>query len=160
MPARGGRGRPLGVVAGRRRRDARQAGAVAAGRGLVVAGAARRAGRRAVGLAVAVGNHLDRRGVVAVLGPAVGEVVEAHRAPQRRRQLDDVVLLLARARRRRIGNVLARVGDEVLHLRLHAGRDVREAVARHAAASGADAGEIVLAGMTSPRLPSPRLKAR
>ena len=43
-------------------------------------------------------------------------------------------------------DALAGVGDQVLDLRQHAGGDILEALARHAAAGRAEAGEVVLPG--------------
>ena len=98
-----------------------------------------------MGGAERLGDALDRLPVAAVDGPAAGEIGIADGALQALRNLDDVALLQLRARRHRIGHALARVGDEVLDVGEHAGADVGIAVARYAAARGADAGEVVLA---------------
>ena len=81
---------------------------------------------------------------MAVHRPAVRQVVEGHVAFQVLHRFDDVVLLQLGACPDRIGDVLARVGDQMLDLCQHASVDVGVAVAGNAAAGGAEAGEIVL----------------
>src|SRR5262249_7508839 len=115
--------------------------------GLGGGGRGRSPWRRAVRMPIALCHPFYGPRVVAIGCPAVGQIVEAHRASQRQRLLDDVVLLLARARGKRAPHALAGIGDEMLHLRQHTGRHIGEAVARHATACGADAGKVVLSGI-------------
>ena len=79
-------------------------------------------------------------------GPATRQVGEGRATLLARHGREDIVLLQLGAGPDRLVDALARVHDEVLDLRQHAGVDVRIAVAGNAAAGRAEAGEIVLLG--------------
>src|SRR5690606_17139150 len=87
----------------------------------------------------------DRVAVFPVDRPASGEITPCHGPSECSRKLDDLLLHVASPPCDGLLHELARIGNEMLDLREHAGRDIRIAVAGDAAARRADACEVVLA---------------
>ena len=105
-------------------------------------------------------DEIDRFAVGAVDGPTARQIAEGHLTAKPLRGFDDIALSLTRARRYGFCEALAGIGDQVLDLRMHAGRHVGKALSVDAAAGGADPGKVVLgfADVATPSVPAPKLQ--